>query len=68
MHGPGFAGDRAVVPSCPKAPKSTLENDRFIARHMMTARMNPDEAVQGARHNQQLIVQRESHALADKPA
>ena len=30
--------------TCPKAPKSTLVNERFMALHMMIERIRPDEA------------------------
>jgi len=33
----------ALVWTWPKAPNSTLVNDRFIARHMTTERMKPEE-------------------------
>src|ERR1700709_1820978 len=33
----------AAPPSLPKPPRSTLKNERFIARHMMYDRIAPDE-------------------------
>src|SRR5512140_614265 len=31
--------------ACPKAPNSTLAKERFIALHMITDRMRPEEAL-----------------------
>ena len=58
----------AAVCSCPKAPNSTLVNDRFIARHMMMARMNPDDPSSAPATISSLLFSTNPMALADNPA
>src|SRR5258706_125770 len=43
----GLVETCAAAPTCacPNAPKSTFANDRFIALHMITERMNPEDAL-----------------------
>src|SRR5438445_11690665 len=43
----GLLDSCAAAPACacPNAPNKTLKNDRFIALHMITERMNPDDAL-----------------------
>ena len=45
-HGLAAAAPRRGRATCPNAPNSTFVNDRFMALHMITDRMKPDDAVQ----------------------
>ena len=52
----------------PNAPKRTFKNERFMARHMMTARMKPDEPSSAPATMSSLLSSANPMALADKPA
>ena len=65
-HGALLALARAVAWICPKAPNSTLVNERFMALHMMMERIRPRGAIERAGDDQQLVVQREAHGAGRK--
>src|SRR5436305_11725259 len=52
----------------PKAPNSTFEKERFMARHMITDRMNPEEPSSAPATIRSLLSRAKPMALADKPA
>ena len=52
----------------PNAPKSTFEKERFMARHMMTERINPEEPSSAPATISSLLSRANPMALADKPA
>ena len=54
--------------SCPNAPKSTLRNERFIARHMMIARIRPEAPSSAPATISSLLSSTNPNADADRPA
>ncbi len=52
----------------PKAPNSTLVNERFIALHMMIDRMKPDEPSSAPAIISSLLLSTKPMATADMPA
>ena len=54
--------------TCPNAPKSTLVNDRFIARHMITDRIRPDDPSSAPAVMSTLFSSTKPIATADSPA
>ena len=58
----------ALVWIVPNAPNSTLLNERFMARHMMTERMKPDDPSSAPATISSLLSSAKPMALADKPA
>src|SRR6266478_6780004 len=52
----------------PKAPKRTLENDRFIAFDIMTERMNPDDPSSAPAMMSSLLLRTNPMAAAERPA
>jgi hypothetical protein len=57
-----------VSDTLPKAPNITFVIERFIARHINTERMKPEKAVQCARDDEHVVVDREARAVAARPA
>jgi len=43
----------------PKPPNRTLANERFIALHMMTDRMKPDDPIECAGNDEEFVIERE---------
>ena len=60
----------ALLAACtwPNAPKSTLANDRFIARHMMIERIRPDEPSSVPAAIKRLFFKTKPIATAERPA
>ena len=52
----------------PNAPKSTFEKERFMARHMMTERMKPEEPSRAPATIRSLLSRTNPMALAERPA
>ena len=52
----------------PKAPNSTLVNERFIALHMITDRMKPDDPSSAPATISSLLSSTKPIATADNPA
>ena len=52
----------------PKAPKRTLAKERFIARHMMIARMSPLEPSRAPAVTSSLLSTTNPSAAAERPA
>ena len=52
----------------PKAPNSTLANERFIALHMMIERIKPDEPSSAPAAISSLLSSTKPIATADRPA
>ena len=59
-----------AAPACtwPNAPNSTFVNDRFIARHMITDRMKPDDPSSAPAVMSTLFSSTKPMATADRPA
>ena len=53
---------------CPKPPNSTLENERFIALHITTARMKPEVPSSAPTTISSLLSRAKPIALAARPA
>ena len=58
----------SVALTCPKAPNSTLVKERFIARHMITDRMKPEEPSSAPAMISSLLSSTNPIAAADRPA
>ena len=60
----------AAAPACtwPKAPNSTLVNERFIALHMMIDRIRPDDPSSAPAMMSTLFSSTKPIATADSPA
>ena len=58
----------AFVCNCPNAPNSTLEKERFIALHMITDRMKPEDPSSAPATISSLLSSAKPIAHADKPA
>ena len=54
--------------TCPNAPNSTLVNERFIALHMITDRMKPDDPSSAPAMISSLLSSTNPIATADSPA
>ena len=54
--------------TAPKAPNSTFRNERFIARHMMIARMIPEAPSSAPATIRSLFSSTMPRAAADRPA
>ena len=54
--------------TAPKAPKSTFRNERFIARHMMIARIRPEAPSSAPATISSLLSSTRPSAAADRPA
>ncbi len=54
--------------TAPNAPNSTLRKERFIARHMMIARMIPDAPSRAPATIRSLFSSTMPRAAADRPA
>ena len=52
----------------PKAPNSTLVNERFMALHMMIERIRPDEPSRAPAAISRLFFKTKPMATADRPA
>ena len=52
----------------PKAPNSTLVNERFMALHMMIERIRPDEPSRAPAAISRLFFKTNPMATADRPA
>src|SRR5438445_12541601 len=62
------AGAAAPAWTEPNAPKSTFVNDRFIALHMMTERMNPEAPSRAPAMMRSLLSRTKPMAEAERPA
>ena len=58
----------AVACTWPKAPNSTLVNERFIALHMMIERISPDDPSSAPAMISSLFSSTKPIATADRPA
>ena len=54
--------------TCPKAPNSTFVNERFIALHMITDRMKPDDPSSAPAVISSLLSSTNPIATAERPA
>ena len=58
----------SVSSTAPKAPKSTLRNERFIARHMMIERIRPEAPSSAPATISSLLLSTRPSAAAERPA
>ena len=60
----------AAAEACtwPKAPNITLVNDRFMALHMITERMKPDEPSSAPATTSTLLLSTKPSSAAESPA
>ncbi len=68
-HGARFFGAAsAEVCTCPNAPNITLVNERFMALHMITERMKPEEPSSAPATTSTLLLSTNPSSAAEKPA